>query len=67
MKKIISLSLWGDNPVYTQGAIRNAELAKEIYPDWGYGKNDFVHQKNVSDFNYDLNVYNTRKNINFGL
>ena len=34
MKKIISFSLWGDNPVYTQGAIRNAELAKEIYPDW---------------------------------
>jgi len=34
MKKIISFSLWGDNPVYTQGAIRNAELAKEIYSDW---------------------------------
>lgn len=34
MKKIISFSLWGDNPTYTQGAIRNAELAKEIYPDW---------------------------------
>jgi len=34
MKKIISFSLWGDNPIYTQGAIRNAELAKEVYPDW---------------------------------
>jgi hypothetical protein len=34
MKKIISFSLWGDNPTYTQGAIRNAELAKEIYSDW---------------------------------
>jgi protein O-GlcNAc transferase len=34
MKKIISFCLWGDNPVYTKGAIRNAELAKEIYPDW---------------------------------
>jgi hypothetical protein len=34
MKKLISFSLWGNNPVYTQGAIRNAELAKEIYPDW---------------------------------
>lgn len=34
MKKIISFSLWGDNPTYTIGAIRNAELAKEIYPDW---------------------------------
>lgn len=34
MKKIISFSLWGSNPVYNIGAIRNAELAKEIYPDW---------------------------------
>jgi len=31
---IISFSLWGDNPKYTIGAIRNAELAKEIYPEW---------------------------------
>lgn len=34
MKKIISFSLWGDNPKYTIGAIRNAELASEIYPEW---------------------------------
>jgi hypothetical protein len=32
--KIISFSLWGDNPKYTVGAIRNAELALRIYPDW---------------------------------
>jgi hypothetical protein len=34
MKKIISFSLWGDNPKYTIGAIKNAELIKKIYPDW---------------------------------
>ena len=34
MKKIISYSLWGNNPKYTIGAIRNAELAKVIYPGW---------------------------------
>lgn len=34
MKKVISYSLWGDNPKYTYGAIRNAELASSIYPDW---------------------------------
>jgi protein O-GlcNAc transferase len=34
MKKIISFSLWGTNPIYNVGAIRNAELAKEIYPEW---------------------------------
>jgi 6-pyruvoyl-tetrahydropterin synthase len=32
--KIISYSLWGDNPDYTIGAIRNAEQAEKIYPDW---------------------------------
>ncbi len=34
MKKVISYSLWGANPLYTYGAIHNARLAKEIYPDW---------------------------------
>ena len=32
--KVISFSLWGDNPKYTVGAIKNAELAKIIYPGW---------------------------------
>lgn len=32
--KLITFSLWGDNPKYTVGAIKNAILAKEIYPDW---------------------------------
>jgi hypothetical protein len=34
MKKIISFSLWGDNPKYTIGAIRNAELTPIIFPGW---------------------------------
>lgn len=34
MKKVISFSLWGDNPKYTIGAIENAKLAQEIYPGW---------------------------------
>jgi hypothetical protein len=32
--KVISFCLWGDNPKYLQGAIKNAELAKDIYPEW---------------------------------
>lgn len=32
--KYLSFSLWGDKPIYNIGAIRNAELWKEIYPDW---------------------------------
>ena len=32
--KIISFSLWGQNPKYTIGAIKNADLALKLYPDW---------------------------------
>ena len=32
--KYVSFSLWGDKPIYNIGAIRNAELAKNIYPEW---------------------------------
>ena len=31
---VIAFSLWGTNPKYTIGAIKNAELAQEIYPGW---------------------------------
>lgn len=34
MKNIIAFSLWGDNPMYWVGALRNIELAKEYYPGW---------------------------------
>jgi protein O-GlcNAc transferase len=32
--RVISFCLWGDNPIYTLGAIKNAELALDIYPGW---------------------------------
>lgn len=32
--KIISYSLWANNPIYCTGAIKNVELAYKIYPDW---------------------------------
>jgi len=34
MKKIISFSLWGDDPKYCIGAIKNAKLTNQIYPGW---------------------------------
>jgi hypothetical protein len=34
VNKYLTFSLWGNNPKYLQGAIRNAELAEEIFPDW---------------------------------
>ena len=34
MKNIIAYSLWGDNPMYWVGALRNIELARKFYPGW---------------------------------
>ena len=34
MKKVISFSLWGNDPKYTIGAIKNAALTTQIYPGW---------------------------------
>lgn len=33
-KRIIAFSLWGQNPKYTVGALKNAELASVVYPGW---------------------------------
>ncbi len=33
-QKVIAYSLWGNNPRYINGALRNLILAKDIYPDW---------------------------------
>ena len=34
MEKIISFSLWGDKAMYGVGAILNAQLAQEHFPEW---------------------------------
>ena len=34
MSNIISFSLWGNNPKYMFGAIKNVKLAKDIYPEF---------------------------------
>lgn len=34
MNKLITFSLWGNDPKYCVGAIRNAELASKVYPGW---------------------------------
>jgi protein O-GlcNAc transferase len=47
MKKVITFSLWGNNPTYNIGAIKNAELAKEFYLDfecWFY-----IHKETVPE------------------
>jgi len=34
MKNYLSFSLWGDDPIYNVGIIKNAELWRKFYPDW---------------------------------
>ena len=34
MTNYVSFSIWGDNPLYNVGIVRNAELMEQIYPDW---------------------------------
>lgn len=34
MKRIISFSLWGNNPKYCIGAMKNLYASRYIYPDW---------------------------------
>jgi protein O-GlcNAc transferase len=33
-KRIISFSLFGENEIYLQGALRNIELIPKVYPNW---------------------------------
>lgn len=32
--RYLSFSLWGDRPIYNVGILKNAELAKVVYPNW---------------------------------
>lgn len=59
MSNIISFSLYGNNPLYTLGAIENARLCNIIYPEWEVYI--FVHNtvcKNIIKMlnNYNVNI-----------
>jgi len=42
---VISFCLYGNEPMYTIGLLKNTELAKEVYPDW----NVWVYYADVSN------------------
>ena len=59
MKKVISYSLWGNKPVYNVGAIRNANQAMILYPDfecWFYIHRATVPQETIDELNKLSNV-----------
>ena len=66
--KIISFSLYGDNPIYTIGCIKNAELKQELFRDWQMWvyHNDTV-PKDILKKLHSLNVVliNTNENNGF--
>lgn len=51
MKKIISYSLWGNNPKYCIGAIKNAQMRKIFYPNWisRFYVHEDVNQKYIDE------------------
>ena len=54
MVKVISFSLWGSNPNYNIGAIKNAKMSLNFYPDfecWFYIHKDSVPQKTIDELN----------------
>jgi hypothetical protein len=62
MTNVISFPLWGDNPRYTVGAIKNAKLAQEIYHGWEcwYFMNMTEFEKMAGHVNALLEMANVR-------
>lgn len=59
MKRVITFALWGDNPTYNIGAIRNAELAAIYYPDfecWYYIHKPTVPSSTIDKLSQLFNV-----------
>lgn len=67
MKKIVSFSLFGNNPLYCIGMIENLKLMNEIYPNWTmriYYSNDVPvnYINEAKKYNCEL-VLKERKNV----
>jgi hypothetical protein len=63
--KVISFSLWGDKPIYLVGAIRNAKLAQNFYPDfecWFYVHEETVPKETINKLEEFNNVKIIYKN-----
>lgn len=66
-------STWCDNEFMSVANLLGKQtyfdevIIKHEHPDWGFGRQDKIHAKNHQDLNYDMNLYNKRKQINFEL
>jgi hypothetical protein len=66
-------STWCDNEFMDVANILKKQkyfdnvIIKHEHPDWGFGNRDIIHNLNYENLNYDMNLYKSRKVINFGL
>ena len=68
MKKIISFSLYGNNPMYNLGCIENAKLKKEILKDWVMRVyyNNSVPQETITELEkYNVELVEVNEETNF--
>jgi len=52
MKKVFTFGLWGSNPTYNIGAIKNAEIINNIFPNfecWFYIHQESVPEKTINN------------------
>lgn len=66
--KLITFSLFGDNPLYCIGAVENARLANEIYPDWTatfYVSEDVPKEYLIKLEDYGAKVYIRQRYSNY--
>lgn len=66
--KVLSFSLYGENPIYTIGCIRNAELHKQFFADWEMRvyHNNTVPQIILDELiKLDVNLINTNDDSGF--
>ena len=66
--KVISFSLYGEDPIYTKGCIKNAEIKKEVFKEWEMWvyHNDTVPQDILDKLiELDVKLINTNENNGF--
>lgn len=67
-KKVISFSLYGNNPIYTIGCIKNAKLLNEVFKDWEMWvyHNNTVDQSILFELNaLNVKLINIKENLDF--
>jgi hypothetical protein len=66
--KVVSFSLYGENPIFTMGCIKNANLKKEVFKDWEMWvyHNNTVNQDILKELeNLGVKLINTNEDKGF--